>query len=241
MNQEKIAYIQSKIEAIGLSVSQKQADQLYRYYEMLIEKNKVMNLTGITEFDEVVRKHFLDSLMIATKVDMSKVGSMIDVGTGAGLPGIPIKILFPHIEVLLLDSLNKRLVFLQEVIEDLELENIDVLHSRAEDAGKGKQRQYYDLCVSRAVANLSSLTELCLPLVKVGGSFVSYKSGEIEEEAQKAQRAVKLLGGKKPQIKKFVLPESDDERSLVIIEKIKDTPKNFPRKAGLPIKKPIMP
>ena len=171
---------------------------------------------------------------------MSSVDSLIDVGTGAGFPGIPLKILFPHLNVTLLDSLNKRLLFLEDVIDELDLDNIKTVHSRAEEAGRMKNlREHYDLCVSRAVANLSTLSEYCLPLVKVGGIFISYKAGEVEDEINSAKHAIKKLGGKIKSVVEFSLPDSDISRSFVIIEKVNETSNLYPRKPGTPNKKPL--
>ena len=199
-----------------------------------------MNLTGITEYQEVVEKHFLDSLSIVKVMDMDQAERVIDIGTGAGFPGIPLKIAFPKLDIVLLDSLNKRIRFLDHVIEELGLEGIRTIHGRAEDfARDGKYRERFDLCVSRAVANLSSLSEYCLPYVKVGGRFVSYKSGDIEEEVNDASKAIALLGGKKERIEKFQLPDTDIQRSFVVIGKTKNTQKRYPRKVGMPTKEPL--
>lgn len=238
---EKMEAFATECEALGISLSEKQLDQFLTYYHMLIEKNKVMNLTAITEFEEVLQKHFLDSLSVVKAYGLSGRESMIDIGTGAGFPGIPLKIAFPEMKILLLDSLNKRLVFLNEVIEELGLENIETIHGRAEDFGKDqKYREQFDLCLSRAVANLSTLSELCLPFVKRGGYFISYKSGQVDEEVQDAKRAIQLLGGKNTRLEKFALPNSDISRSFVVISKAISTPDNFPRKPGIPAKKPIL-
>lgn len=238
---EKMEAFAAECEALGISLSEKQLDQFLTYYHMLIEKNKVMNLTAITEFEEVLQKHFLDSLSVVKAYGLSGRESMIDIGTGAGFPGIPLKIAFPEMKIILLDSLNKRLVFLNEVIEELGLENIETIHGRAEDFGKDqKYREQFDLCLSRAVANLSTLSELCLPFVKRGGYFISYKSGQVDEEVQDAKRAIQLLGGKNTRLEKFALPNSDISRSFVVISKGISTPDNFPRKPGIPAKKPIL-
>jgi 16S rRNA (guanine527-N7)-methyltransferase len=238
---EKVAVFESQCKEIGITLSEKQIEQFLTYYEMLIETNKMMNLTAITEFEEVLQKHFLDSISIVKAYQLSGKESVIDVGTGAGFPGLPLKIVFPEMKIVLLDSLNKRLRFLNEVIDKLRLENISTIHGRAEDFGKDvNYREQFDLCLSRAVANLSSLSELCLPFVKVGGSFISYKSGQVDEEVKDATRAIQLLGGKNTRVEKFELPDSDISRSFVVISKAISTPKNFPRKAGIPTKKPIL-
>ena len=229
-----------ELEKIGITLNERQKQQFDKYYEMLVEWNKVMNLTGITEYDEVNLKHFTDSLTIARTQEMQKVQSVIDIGTGAGFPGIPLKIAFPHLKVVLLDSLNKRIKFLDAVIEELGLENISTIHGRAEDFAKKKgYREQFDLCVSRAVANLSTLSEYCLPFVKVEGEFISYKSGDSDEEIRDAEFAVKVLGGKITDVDKFQLPGTDMGRSLVKIKKVKNTAGKYPRKAGLPSKEPL--
>lgn len=228
------------VKELNIEVTDKMKEQFDQYYELLVEWNKVMNLTGITEYDEVNSKHFIDSISIVKAIDMNTVDSVIDIGTGAGFPGIPLKIAFPHLKVTLLDSLNKRIKFLDTVIEELGLENISTIHGRAEDfAKKGEYREQYDLCVSRAVANLSTLSEYCIPYVKVNGSFIPYKSGEIDEELMQSEKAVKILGGTIENTVKFQLPGTDIGRSFVIIRKVKNTGKKYPRKAGLPSKEPI--
>ena len=223
---------------INITFTEKQLEQFRIYYEMLVEKNKVMNLTGITEWDEVLEKHFLDSISLIRVIDLSQNISVLDMGTGAGFPGIPLKIAFPNLQITLADSLNKRVLFLQEVIDALKIEGIEAVHSRAEDLARDKNyREQYDLVVSRAVANLSTLSEYCLPFVKIGGQFISYKSGDIEEEVVASKSAVFLLGGKIKDTVKFELGESG--RSFVLIDKTKGTPKTYPRKAGTPSKKPL--
>lgn len=238
MNSTKI--FETELKKLGIILTDKQREQFDRYYELLIEWNKVMNLTGITDYDEVILKHFIDSLMLSEICDMSNVSAMIDVGTGAGFPGIPIKIVYPHINAILLDSLNKRLKFLNTVIEELGLESVQTLHGRAEDyARKTEYRESFDLCVSRAVANLSTLSEYCIPFVKKDGTFISYKGGDSDQEVKQAERAVALLGGKVETIHKFTLPGTDMGRTLVEIKKIKNTPRRYPRKAGQPAKEPL--
>ncbi len=235
---EKVIQIKDAFNKIDLILNDKQAEQFLRYYELLIQKNKVMNLTSITEFDDVVLKHFLDSLMIC-KIQKLE-GSLIDVGTGAGFPGIPLKIMYPDLKVVLLDSLNKRVQFLNEVIRELGLENIKAIHGRAEDLAKQKiYREQFDYCVSRAVANLSSLAEYCIPFVKIGGYFIPYKSGKIQEELDSGKKAINILGGTVEIVKEFELPQTDIFRCLLYIRKIENSPQKYPRKAGMPTKEPI--
>ena len=225
---------------LGITLDEIQKKQFTDFYEYLVEKNKVMNLTGITEFQEVLVKHFLDSLACVKAVDMSKVNRIMDIGTGAGFPGVPLKIAFPHLEACLLDSLKKRVNFLEETFQLLKLENITAIHGRAEEFAKNKAyRETYDLCVSRAVSNLATLSEYCLPYVKTGGFFISYKSGTVQEEVEQAQKAVKILGGRIQDVVYFQLPDSEIQRSLVVIEKVKATPGRYPRKAGTPLKEPL--
>lgn len=231
---------EQQLEQLELQLDDRQKEQFNQYYQLLVEWNKVMNLTGITEYDEVNEKHFIDSLAIVKAVDPGKIESVIDIGTGAGFPGIPLKIAFPHLKVVLLDSLKKRINFLDEVIRTLELKDILTLHGRAEDYAKQKEyRESFDLCVSRAVANLATLSEYCLPYVKTGGKFVSYKSGTVDEELQQSKKAVHVLGGNLLETVKFQLPGTEIGRSFVMIQKVKETNKKYPRKAGLPAKEPI--
>ena len=223
---------------LNINLTEKQIEQFLKYYEILVETNKVMNLTAITEFDEVIEKHFLDSLSLVRVFDLNRNVKILDLGTGAGFPGIPLKIAFPEIDIVLADSLNKRVKFLNEVVETLQLKQVETVHGRAEELAKNKKyREQFDLCTSRAVANLSSLSEYCIPFVKEGGKFISYKSGEIEEEVDQAKRAIHVLGGKLDQVYKFDLHEQ--KRSFVIIEKVKKTPAVYPRKAGTPTREPL--
>lgn len=232
--------LRKKAEILGISLTEQQCQEFQKYYEYLIEKNKVMNLTGITEKEEVIDKHFIDSIGLAVKMDLTKSLTVLDLGTGAGFPGIPLKIAFPNLTITLLDSLNKRIKFLDEVIDLLGLTGIETIHGRAEDYAKpGKLREQFDLCVSRAVANLSSLSEYCIPYVKEGGYFVPYKSGNIDEELKKAGHAIGMLGGKVESVEEFQIPGTNIERTFVKIKKRKATPKRFPRKAGMPSKDPL--
>ena len=235
---KEILYLKDSAAKMEIELSDLQLEQFDTYYEMLVEKNKVMNLTAITEFDEVVEKHFLDSLSLCRVYDLKIDAKILDLGTGAGFPGIPLKIAFPNLELVLADSLNKRIKFLNQVIDELELKDITAVHARAEELGRNKDyREQFDVCVSRAVANLSSLSEYCIPFVKVGGKFISYKSGSIEEEVAEAKKAVFVLGGKVTDVYKFDLYEQ--KRSFVVIDKEKHTSKAYPRKAGTPTKEPL--
>lgn len=240
-NQYDLRQFYKDLEELHVVLSDAQVEQFLIYYEMLTEKNKVMNLTAITEFDEVMKKHFIDSLSLVKAYDLHVHDiSVIDIGTGGGFPGIPLKIAFPHLKVTLMDSLHKRVDFLREVIEELDLQGIDAVHGRAEDHAKpGKLRERYDLCVSRAVANLSVLSEYCLPYVKVGGKFISYKSEKITKEMKDAEYAITTLGGRIAEQISFMLPDSDLFRNLFVVEKCMPTPAKYPRKAGMASKKPL--
>lgn len=224
----------------NIALSEQQQQQFIRYYEILVEWNSFMNLTGITDFDEVLKKHFEDSLELVRVIPMDQQLTVMDIGTGAGFPGVPLKIAFPHLKVVLLDSLGKRVKFLNHVIEELGLQDIKAIHGRAEDFAKDAEyREQFDVVVSRAVANLASLSEYCIPYTKIKGKFISYKSGKIEEELEQAKKAISVLGGKVENVEKFLLEDSDMERSLVVIKKEKSTSKKYPRKAGLPSREPI--
>ncbi|WP_024866075.1 16S rRNA (guanine(527)-N(7))-methyltransferase RsmG [Butyrivibrio sp. FCS014] len=230
----------------GIALTDDQLKQFDTYYSMLVEWNKVMNLTGITDFDDVCRLHFTDSISSAGYFDFKgKELSLIDIGTGAGFPGIPLKIVFPQLNITLLDSLNKRLNFLNAVIDELHLNDtgsIKTLHGRAEDfcqKKEGSLRETFDVAVSRAVANMATLSEYCLPYVKVGGSFLAYKSEKAEGELSEAKGAIHLLGGKLEAANEFVLPGSDISRTICIVKKVEPTSKKYPRKAGVPSRQPL--
>ena len=232
-------------EQLNINLSDNQLQQFDTYMNMVIEKNKVMNLTAITDPEEFALKHFADSLSLIPAVpELSYISkdpvSMIDVGTGAGFPSVPLKIAYPNIKLTLLDSLNKRISFLNSVIDSIGLENVTTVHARAEEGARKKElRDTFDVVVSRAVANLSTLTEYCLPYAKVGGLFISYKSGNIEEELMCAERAIKLLGGRLENVVHFQLAGTDNSRSFVLIRKEKPTPKAYPRKPGTAKREPL--
>lgn len=234
------AKLKEKTAQLGIELDELQLQQFDRFYQMMVETNKHMNLTAITEEDEVISKHFVDSLSCCKVMDMSKVSSIIDMGTGAGFPGIPLKIAYPEIEFVLMDSLQKRIRFLDSVVEELGLQKIQAVHARAEDLARRKEyRANFDLCVSRAVANLSTLTEYCIPFVRVNGYFVSYKAQKGMEELQQAENCLKILGCKVEEANQFTLDGDDSERLLLKIKKCKGTPKIYPRKAGVPSKNPL--
>lgn len=236
---KKLHYIEEKFKNINIFLTDKQLEQFMMYYELLIEKNKVMNLTAIVEFEQVVTKHFLDSVLISKVMDLNKFNNLIDVGTGAGFPGLPLKIVYPEMNIVLMDSLNKRVKFLDDICEKLNLSNINVIHSRAENLSKKEEhREHYDIVVSRAVANLSVLSEYCIPFVKKGGYFISYKSNNIEDEVLTAQNAIEILGGEKTKIRYIELDE-ETKRSFIIIKKKNNTPHKYPRKEGVPSNKPL--
>ena len=229
------------LNKLGLELDHDQINQFDLYYEFLISENKKFNLTSITEHQEVYKKHFIDSLSLcAYGMNLSDNLQIIDVGSGAGFPGIPLKIAFPHLKITLLDSTNKRVLFLESIIQKLNLIGISPVQGRAEElAHTTLFRGKYDLCVSRAVANLSTLSEYCLPFVKTGGLFISYKTNDIDMELSCADKGISLLGGQVDKQVSFTLPNSDILRSLVGIRKVSETPIKYPRRAGLPTKKPL--
>ena len=230
--------IQKKSEDLNIHFSVEQQEQFFEYMKLLIEWNKKMNLTTIVEPEEIILKHFIDSITILKEIkDNSK---LVDVGTGAGFPGIPLSIMNSTIKTTLVDSLNKRLIFLQEVVEHLGLKNIEIIHARAEDLGQNKKyRESFDVATSRAVANLSTLSEYLIPLVKINGKVISMKAANAQEEINQAKKAIEILGGRIEEIDEFYLPQSDIKRTIIVIDKKKITPNKYPRKAGIPSKEPI--
>jgi len=224
----------------GIELSQKQMEQYEKYYQMLVEWNEKMNLTAITEKPDVYLKHFYDSVSAAFYFDFNKPLNLCDVGAGAGFPSIPIKIAFPEIKVTIVDSLNKRITFLEQLSKELGLEGTTFIHDRAETFGQNpSHREKYDVVMARAVARMSVLSELCLPLVKVGGTFVAMKGNQAGEELQVGEKAIAVLGGKLKSAHSFTLPVEESERNILIINKLKATPKKYPRKPGTPNKTPI--
>lgn len=232
-------YLKNCLLQWNIDFDQTVFDRLEKYYDLLVSWNEKINLTSIVQKDEVYIKHFADSISVLNYIDLSGK-TVLDVGTGAGFPGIVLKIFCPDCNIILLDSLNKRVGFLNTVIDELDLSDISAIHSRAEDLASDKShREKYDVVVSRAVANLSTLSEYCLPFVNINGLFISYKSGNIDDELSASGNAVKTLGGKIERVEKFSLPDTDIDRSFVFIKKSDHTKKRFPRKAGTPSKDPL--
>jgi 16S rRNA (guanine527-N7)-methyltransferase len=233
-------YLSELALELGITLSEKQLLQFSKYKNLLLEWNSKMNLTAITDEKEIVVKHFIDCLALAKYSNLKPDSTVIDVGTGAGFPGIPIKILYPELKITLLDSLNKRINFLQVVVDELELENVELIHGRAEDFGQDVDyREKFEYCLSRAVASLNILTEYSLPFIEKNGYFVPMKSEKTEEEIKNAENALKVLGGEIKGINKFNIPGSSDKRTTILIKKVGDTPSKYPRKAGKPTKSPL--
>ena len=223
---------------INIVFTEEQLQKFYQYMNLLIEWNEKINLTAIVEPKEIILKHFIDSLTIIKYIEPNK--SVIDIGTGAGFPGIPVKIMREDLDITLLDSLNKRIHFLNEVIQKLELKNITAIHARIEEFAKNKQyREAFDVATSRAVANLTTLSEYMLPMVDLKGMAICMKGYEINEEVSKSKNSIKLLGGKIDKIEEFTLPKSDNRRNLILIKKERQTPGKYPRKPGIPSKEPL--
>lgn len=230
--------MQEKSMGLGVRFFMEQTEQFFEYMDLLIEWNEKMNLTAITEPSEIIQKHFIDSLTILNRIEDNQ--KIVDVGTGAGFPGIPLSIMNPTLKITLVDSLNKRLIFLQEVINRLGLKNVEIVHARAEDFGQNKNyREKFDVATSRAVANLSTLSEYLLPLVKINGKCICMKAADADVEIEDAKKAIEVLGGTISKIDKFNLPQSDIGRTIIEIKKEKYTPNKYPRKAGTPSKEPI--
>lgn len=235
-----VAWLTQQLSTHGIELSDKQQQQFQTYYQMLVEWNEKMNLTSITEEHEVYLKHFYDSIAASFYTDLTKELTICDIGAGAGFPSIPLKIIFPNLKVTIVDSLNKRIHFLNQLAEALELDNVSFVHDRAETYGKGDYRASYDIVTARAVARLSVLSELCLPLVKKGGHFIALKSSKGEEELEEARFGIGVLGGKVLDTISYELPEDAGERQMIIIDKRSQTPKKYPRKPGTPNKSPLL-
>ncbi|MFD2117403.1 16S rRNA (guanine(527)-N(7))-methyltransferase RsmG [Paenibacillus yanchengensis] len=224
----------------GISLTAQQLQQFEDYYSMLVEWNEVMNLTGITEHAAVYEKHFYDSISLAFFVDMNNVNSLADIGSGAGFPSLPLKICFPHLKIVIVDSLNKRIQFLKELVEKLQLDNVTCIHGRAEDIARlPEHRDQYDLVTARAVARLNVLNEFCLPFVKKEGMFVAMKGAQLKDELREASNSMKELKARLMDEAQFQLPIEKSERYIVSIKKLQSTPKKYPRKPGLPLKQPL--
>ncbi|MFB4163636.1 16S rRNA (guanine(527)-N(7))-methyltransferase RsmG [Alteribacillus sp. JSM 102045] len=231
----------SWLQEDGIQLTEKQEKQFDLYYRMLVDWNKKMNLTGITDEDEVYEKHFYDSLTALFAHNFQKVKNVVDIGAGAGFPSIPIKICFPHLKVVIVDSLKKRMTFLEHLAEELDLQEVDFLHGRAEDVAHiSAHREKYDVSIARAVARMSVLTELCLPFVKRGGTFLAMKGSTGLEEKEEAGKACRMIGGRWLDSYSLTLPNEKSERYILRMEKIDSTPKSYPRKPGTPSKKPLV-
>lgn len=234
------ALFASRLAEQGIQLTPEQLEQFDIYYRLLVEWNEKINLTAITQEDEVYTKHFYDSISAAFYFPMQSIEMVADIGGGAGFPSIPLKICFPHLQMTIIDSLSKRIHFLEHVAKELKLTGLVPIHHRAEDAGQDpKYRESFEYVTARAVARLNILAEFCLPLVRVGGHFVAMKGSEISLELNEAKQAIKLLGGKTKKVETFALPDDAGERNIIIIDKLAPTPKAYPRKAGTPAKKPL--
>lgn len=241
MKEGQIDFLTHSFSKIGVKLTDRQTGQFLQYFDLLTEWNGKMNLTAITDYEDAVIKHFVDSVAAVKVQDFKNVHYLLDLGTGAGFPGIPLKIVFPHLRVVLMDSLNKRIMFLQEVVGRLGLDKTETVHGRAEDMARlEKYRERQDVVVSRAVANMSTLLEYCMPFVRPGGLFISYKSGKYQQELEQSRKACMVMGGKLVSEISFTLPGTDIDRSFLVFKKTKKISKKFPRRAGLPGKQPLM-
>ena len=232
--------LENALEQLQITTTDKTVNKFQKYMELVLAWNEKVNLTAVTEQDEFIKKHFIDSILCADFDELKNANTVIDVGTGAGFPGVPLALIFPDKQFLLIDSLNKRMKILEEILGELGVSNVSVLHTRAENlAHKKEYREKFDMCVSRAVANLSVLTEYCLPFIKRGGFFISYKGPSAIEELKGAGKAIKLLGGEVKDIRKKELEDFDLDHNMIIIKKERQTPNKYPRKAGVPAKEPL--
>ncbi|PTE34942.1 MULTISPECIES: 16S rRNA (guanine(527)-N(7))-methyltransferase RsmG [Mammaliicoccus] len=229
----------NSLKESGIEITDKQLKQFEIYFETLVEWNEKINLTAVTEKEEVYLKHFFDSVSPSFYIDFNKIKSVCDVGAGAGFPSIPLKIIYPHLQITIVDSLNKRIKFLNELAAALDLDKVNFVHDRAETFGKSNYRESFDLVTARAVARLSVLSELCIPLVKKGGQFVALKGAQGNEELEDAQFAISVLGGQVNEVYDFTLPLEESMRQIITIDKLRQTPKKYPRKPGTPNKEPI--
>lgn len=237
MNPEQFV---SKLNEQNIQLNAYQIEQFDKYFQILVEWNKKMNLTSLISQSDVYLKHFFDSISIVFYVNMKKITTICDVGAGAGFPSIPLKICYPHLEITIVDSLKKRIGFLSHLVDELELDHITLEHSRAEDAGRNKRhREKYDLVTARAVARMSVLSELCLPFCKQNGQFIAMKGANFDKELQEGKKAISTLGGDIDKVHTFTLPAEHSERSIVIINKKRKTPNQYPRQAGTPNRNPI--
>jgi len=236
----EVKQLENAFEQLQITITDKIVNKFQKYMELVLAWNEKVNLTAVTERDEFIKKHFIDSILCADFDELKNANTIIDVGTGAGFPGVPLALIFPEKQFLLIDSLNKRMKILEEMLSEIEVSNVSVLHTRAEDlAHKKEYRETFDICVSRAVANLAVLSEYCLPFINLGGFFISYKGPSALEELAQADKAIKLLGGEVKDIVKKELEDFDLDHNMVIIKKERHTPNKYPRKAGIPAKEPL--
>jgi 16S rRNA (guanine527-N7)-methyltransferase len=241
MVKAQMKQLENAFEQLNISVSNKTVLKFEKYMKLILEWNQKVNLTAITEESDFINKHFIDSILCADFAELKNAKTIIDVGTGAGFPGVPLALVFPEKQFLLIDSVGKKLKVLKEILNNLEISNVELLHTRAEDlAHKEEYREKFDLCVSRAVANLAALTEYCLPFISIGGTFISYKGPGVSEELKESASAIKLLGGDAGEIRKINLEGFGLDHNMIVIKKKRKTPEKYPRKAGMPSKEPIV-